>query len=417
QPAGAPSAGPELDLSAAERVRWIFQLAPTLFPAEKIKGKDTSIDFDLAGEGLWRLTWSDDGATAQKDPAGEPAASRVKADPAVLCNVIDRKIDAAEAFRQMKIVASRMADFLSFSEILRTQDYTKAIADALAECPVQVPSDYMGRTFHESPLVIRYEHASDYARATSVDNPKYFRDKSEIVETPPLLAVRYHFDLARTILTDPALEVNIMRLVHGEQEMIFHQPLRPGDVIVPKASICDVEHKEAGSLITISFRLMREGQLANETFSRYFVRRDRSGGDKKKKKEEPKPVIEKPDFTVAVDVAGDQSKLYAKASLDENPIHLNLDIARAAGFKALVLHGLCVLGFASNAVIAQAAGDDPTRLASIKARFSRPVFMGDRLETRGSIGKKKDETKVAFEVVNQDNVPVITAGLADIRPS
>ena len=413
-PASAPSA-PDVDITPEERMRWVFQLAHELFPAEKLQDKDTSIDFDLGAMGRWRLVWSGEGAHAEKDPQDDSATSRIKADAAVLCDVIDGKADAGAAFKEMKIVATRMADFLAFTNMLRTQDHLKVIARALAECPVKVPSTLVDRTFHGTPLVVRYGHAESYAKATNDENPRYYRDRTDQTETPPLLAVRYHIDLVKKVLSDPAVEVDMMRLVHGEQEMIFHQPLRPRDVIAPKAAIYAVEHKDAGSLLTIRFRLMREGELANEAFARYFVRRADAGG-KKRKKESPVLEIDKPDFEEPMEVRADQSRDYAEASLDNNPIHIDEGIAKAAGFKGVILHGLCTLAFASQAVVNQVAGQDPTRLASIKARFSKPVLMGERLVTRGKvIGSDNEMIQVAFEVVNQDNVPVVTMGLAKVK--
>ncbi|HEO71993.1 MAG TPA: hypothetical protein ENN80_12075, partial [Candidatus Hydrogenedentes bacterium] len=358
---------------------------------------------------------SGEGARAEKAPQGEPAPSRVKADATTLCDVIDEKTDAAAAFAEMKIVATRMPHFLAFTQSLKAQNYQKVIAAAVAACPVKVRSQLIDSTFHGKPLIVHHEHAEAYALATNDENPKYFRGKTDQTETPPLLAVRYHFDLIREVFGDPGLEVDMMRLVHGEQEMIFHLPLRPGDVIAPKAAIHTVEHKDSGSLLTLRFRLMREGELANETFSRYFVRRAAAGG-KKSKKEAPVSTMDKPDFEETIEVRADQSRAYAEASLDNNPIHINEDIAKAAGFPGVILHGLCTLAFASQAVVNNVAGGDPTRLASIKARFSKPVLMGDRLVTCGKkVGAHDGTTGIAFETLNQDGAVVIAMGLAKVR--
>jgi len=412
-PAPAPAAS-ALDITPEERMRWVFQLAHELFSSEQFQGMATGVDFDLGETGRWRLVWSGEGARAEKDAAGGPVASRIRCDAATLCDVIDGKVDAGAAFEELKIVATRTADFLAFTEALRKQDHLEVIARALAECPVKVPSALIGKTFHGTPLVVGYEHGESYARAANDENPRYFREQADHVESPPLLAVRYHVDLVRKILSDPTVEVDVMRLVHGEQEMIFHQPLRPRDVIAPKAAIHAVEHKDAGSLLTIRLRLMREGELANETFSTYFVRRPGTGA--KKKKDSSVPEIGQPDFEEPMVVRADQSREYAEASLDNNPIHIDDDVAKAAGFKGVILHGLCTLAFASQAVVNTVAGGEPTRLASIKARFSKPVLMGDRLVTRVKVIASDNEmTQVAFETVNQDDVPVLTMGLAKVR--
>ena len=175
-----------------------------------------------------------------------------------------------------------------------------------------------------------------------------------------------------------------------------------------------VERKSSGSLMHLKFRLMRDGELVNEATSSYFVRA-RSQGRAAAKSSGQAAAFGTPDFERTVTVRPDQSRDYAEASLDRNPIHMDDDIARAAGFPGVILHGLCTLAFASRGVVAGAAGGDPERLRSIRARFSKPVLMGDVLTTRGRILEESGgERRVAFEVLNQHGAHVITGGLATV---
>ena len=50
-------------------------------------------------------------------------------------------------------------------------------------------------------------------------------------------------------------------------------------------------------------------------------------------------------------VRPDQSRLYAKASLDDNPLHLDDHSARAAGLRGAVLQGLCTMAFCQRAIV------------------------------------------------------------------
>ena len=68
---------------------------------------------------------------------------------------------------------------------------------------------------------------------------------------------------------------------------------------------------------------------------------------------------------------------FAGFSGDFNPIHLDPEFARAAGFGGNILHGMCTMAFATEAV--QAYLEDPSRLRAIKVRFSRPVAIGETL--------------------------------------
>src|SRR3546814_20631556 len=86
-----------------------------------------------------------------------------------------------------------------------------------------------------------------------------------------------------------------------------------------------------------------------------------------------------------------------------NPLHIDPDAARRAGFDRPILHGLCTYGIACRAVIEGFAGWDPERLASLAARFSAPVFPGDALVIDlwrdGDIISRSEERRVGKECV------------------
>jgi acyl dehydratase len=68
---------------------------------------------------------------------------------------------------------------------------------------------------------------------------------------------------------------------------------------------------------------------------------------------------------------------------DYNPLHADPDFAARVGFDTPILHGLCTYGFAGRAVVAEACGGDPDKLATLRGQFSNPVFPGDTLIIRG----------------------------------
>lgn len=60
-----------------------------------------------------------------------------------------------------------------------------------------------------------------------------------------------------------------------------------------------------------------------------------------------------------------QAAIY-RLSGDVNPLHIDPDVAKAAGFKQPVLHGICTFGFASRHVLAAYANNDPSRIRAIQ---------------------------------------------------
>jgi acyl dehydratase len=96
---------------------------------------------------------------------------------------------------------------------------------------------------------------------------------------------------------------------------------------------------------------------------------------------------------------------------DLNPLHSDPEHARAAGFERPILHGAATYGIAAHAVVRH-IGYRAERIASVEARFVRPVYPGDTLRTE----IWQDGNRISF----QSSVPgrdgyVLTNGLAVLR--
>jgi acyl dehydratase len=66
-------------------------------------------------------------------------------------------------------------------------------------------------------------------------------------------------------------------------------------------------------------------------------------------------------------------------------------------------------------VLDAVAGGDPARLQRIKVRFSKPVFPGETLTTRGWIaGSSGGRTTYGFETLNARGSAVLRSGLAEV---
>ncbi|MFL5321865.1 MAG: MaoC family dehydratase [Myxococcaceae bacterium] len=68
---------------------------------------------------------------------------------------------------------------------------------------------------------------------------------------------------------------------------------------------------------------------------------------------------------------------YAGGSGDFNPIHIDDEVGRKAGLGGVILQGLCTFAWLAETVTE--FQQDPGKIRKIRARFSRPVVIGDTL--------------------------------------
>jgi acyl dehydratase len=116
-------------------------------------------------------------------------------------------------------------------------------------------------------------------------------------------------------------------------------------------------------------------------------------------------------------VDDDQTFRYGPAAGDPMPIHLDEEVAKAAGLPGIIAHGLCTQAFTSWAVLTEVGGSDVSRLKRLAVRFARPVLPGQDLTTTiWRAGSADGVTTYAYETTVGDQV-VIKDGLAEITES
>ena len=82
-------------------------------------------------------------------------------------------------------------------------------------------------------------------------------------------------------------------------------------------------------------------------------------------------------------VTAEDVKAYADAGGDQNPLHQDDAIARAAGFPGIVAHGMFTMGHLAACISLWAGGAD--RVRRLTAQFRAPVFMGDEIVARARV--------------------------------
>ena len=106
-----------------------------------------------------------------------------------------------------------------------------------------------------------------------------------------------------------------------------------------------------------------------------------------------------------------QAMIY-RLSGDRNPLHIDPDFAKMAGYDRPILHGLCSFGHVGRAVLAEYCGNDPERFVSMSVRFSGVVYPGDTLTTEMW---DAGGGKVLVQAKTQEGRVVISNGAVEVR--
>ncbi|UZK67299.1 MaoC family dehydratase [Sphingomonas sp. M1-B02] len=215
---------------------------------------------------------------------------------------------------------------------------------------------------------------------------------------------------------DPRYGADWKRILHGEQSVMLHRPLPSGGEFIGHTRFDGVEDKGAdkGAVVLVTRTIHGADGIHYATDRRTaFLRGDGGCGSAGAAipRPEPAPADTSPDAVVSIPTAANQAKLY-RLSGDLNPLHVDPQVARAAGFDRPILHGLCSYGVAGRAILRLLAGDDPARLKRLDARFSAPVYPGETIETQ--IWRESDAAaRFEARVVERD-VRVLTHGYAEL---
>ncbi len=103
---------------------------------------------------------------------------------------------------------------------------------------------------------------------------------------------------------------------------------------------------------------------------------------------------------------------YAAASGDFNPIHIDPDIGRAAGHHGAILQGMCTYSWLADACVEYLG--DPARLARLRARFTKPVQVGDVVRFEGRCTAVEGRTvRIEIAATNQDGEEILKGAVAE----
>ncbi|MGH3436692.1 MAG: MaoC/PaaZ C-terminal domain-containing protein [Sciscionella sp.] len=211
----------------------------------------------------------------------------------------------------------------------------------------------------------------------------------------------------------PGVEIDLAKVVHGRQEVTLHQPIPVSGSAVTRSRIADVYDKGKAAVIVQESRTVgADGSPLWSARSSIFARGEGGFGGERGPSSKIVPPDRAPDVVVESPVLPQQALLYRLCG-DRNPLHVDPEFARAAGFEAPILHGLCSYGMVCKAVVDAMLDGVSARVASFAARFAGIVFPGETLRTR--IWDTSEGLVLTACAVQRDEAPVLADALLTAR--
>jgi acyl dehydratase len=172
-------------------------------------------------------------------------------------------------------------------------------------------------------------------------------------------------------------------MVHGEQSVTLDRPLPVCGKAHLTTVLRAVYDKGSGALVVKETRVTADtGVLLGSSRSSVFAQ-GKGGFGGPRGPEVPllwQRPDRKPDRVVSLSVGLNQSLIY-RLSGDRHPHGFDPVRARADGFERPVYYGLGTYGVACRALLKALCDGGVTQFGHMDARFSKPVYPGDRLDT------------------------------------
>ena len=199
------------------------------------------------------------------------------------------------------------------------------------------------------------------------------------------------------------VEINLAMLLHGEQAITLHREIPPdGDVRIT-GRVAEVWDKGKAAVIGCEGIVEDDNGPLFTTKATLFIRGAGGfGGERGPSTAGVNVAPERAPDHVVEDVTRPEQGAVYRLSGDRNPIHIDPDFAKMAGFEKPFVHGLCTYGFVGRAILRALCGGDPARFKSFEARFADQVYFGDTIVTK--IWKLKEGEAIVQAETQKGNV-------------
>jgi acyl dehydratase len=208
----------------------------------------------------------------------------------------------------------------------------------------------------------------------------------------------------------PGCDINLAQVVHGSQSIAVSGPLPTSGTATVRTTLTDVWDKGKAAVIwqegVATAGSDGTGEELWRVRSSIFVKGEGGwGGDRGT----TTPVVvpeREPDHVSSYTVTPQQALLYRLCG-DRNPLHADPGFAKAAGFPAPILHGLCSYGIVLRELTDGLLGADATQVGAFTGRFAGVVFPGETIRVAGWREGSSVIGSASIEGGERDGSPVL----------
>lgn len=232
------------------------------------------------------------------------------------------------------------------------------------------------------PLLKEYDWKDAVLYALGVgagfDDLEYTYEKD--LKVLPSFSIAAIFDFIKE--TAIASNINLAGVLHGEQDLIFHNPIPPSGTLKTVGRISRYYDKgEKGALVVAeSDTWHSNGSKLFTNILTLFGRLDGAFGGEAAPPNVVSMPDRDPDYVVDDRPSGNQPLIY-RLSGDLFQLHADPDFARMLGFERPIMHGLCTHGFACRALIRSLVPGEPEKVRRVTCRFTRALYPGEPIRT------------------------------------
>jgi acyl dehydratase len=132
-----------------------------------------------------------------------------------------------------------------------------------------VDTKFIGREYKPVTYVVGQEKIKEYALAIGDLNPLYIDHDI----APPMFVVVFARETMVNLFSDTGLNLNMLRLLHGEQEFNFHKIVKANDTITTHSRIKNIYQKSTNDFIELETKSFNQNkELVTEGVWTFVVR-------------------------------------------------------------------------------------------------------------------------------------------------